>query len=80
MHLQLYICGTLNIYYGFKQYYSIISQNLNKPITISKTTAFWDIAPCSLVEIDRRFRGAAPIIRAMIPRNAVIFILVAVRA
>jgi hypothetical protein len=23
-----------------------------------KTTAFWDIAPCILVEIDRRFRGA----------------------
>jgi hypothetical protein len=21
-------------------------------------TAFWDIAPCSLVEVDRRFRGA----------------------
>jgi hypothetical protein len=23
-----------------------------------KTTVFWDIAPCSLVEIDRRFGGA----------------------
>jgi hypothetical protein len=23
----------------------------------SKTTAFWDLAPCSLVELDRRFRG-----------------------
>jgi hypothetical protein len=22
-----------------------------------KTTAFWDIAPCSFVEADRRFRG-----------------------
>jgi hypothetical protein len=22
-----------------------------------KMTAFWDIAPCSLVEVDRRFRG-----------------------
>jgi hypothetical protein len=21
-------------------------------------TIFWDVAPCSLVEIDRRFRGA----------------------
>jgi hypothetical protein len=20
-------------------------------------TAFWDIAPCSLIEVDRRFRG-----------------------
>jgi hypothetical protein len=23
-----------------------------------KMTAFWDIAPCSLIEVDRRFRGA----------------------
>jgi hypothetical protein len=23
-----------------------------------KMTAFWDVAPCSLVEVDRRFRGA----------------------
>jgi hypothetical protein len=23
-----------------------------------KMTAFWDIAPCSLAEVDRRFRGA----------------------
>jgi hypothetical protein len=23
-----------------------------------KMIAFWDIAPCSLVEVDRRFRGA----------------------
>jgi hypothetical protein len=23
-----------------------------------KMTAFWDIAPCSLVEVDRRFSGA----------------------
>jgi hypothetical protein len=23
-----------------------------------KMTAYWDIAPCSLVEVDRRFRGA----------------------
>jgi hypothetical protein len=23
-----------------------------------KMTVFWDVAPCSLVEIDRRFRGA----------------------
>jgi hypothetical protein len=22
-----------------------------------KMTVFWDIAPCSLVEVDRRFRG-----------------------
>jgi hypothetical protein len=24
----------------------------------SKMTVFWDVAPCSLVEIDRRFTGA----------------------
>jgi hypothetical protein len=23
-----------------------------------KITAFWDIAPCRLVEVDRRFRGS----------------------
>jgi hypothetical protein len=23
-----------------------------------KMTAFWDIAPCSFVDVDRRFRGA----------------------
>jgi hypothetical protein len=23
-----------------------------------KMTAFWDVAPCDLVEIDQRFRGA----------------------
>jgi hypothetical protein len=24
---------------------------------IVKVTAYWDMAPCSLVEVDRRFRG-----------------------
>jgi hypothetical protein len=24
-----------------------------------KTTAFWDVAPCTLMEVDRRFRGAS---------------------
>jgi len=24
-----------------------------------KMAAFWDIAPCSVVEIDRRFRGVS---------------------
>jgi hypothetical protein len=33
---------------------------------ILKMTAFWDIAPCSLVEGDRQFRGCtASIIKAM---------------
>jgi len=26
--------------------------------TSMKMTAFWDIAPCSLVEVDRRLKGA----------------------
>jgi hypothetical protein len=30
-----------------------------------KMTAFWDVAPCSLMEVHRRFRGAYCIIRAM---------------
>jgi hypothetical protein len=32
----------------------LLSEIENKP----KFTALWDIAPCSLVEVDRRFRGA----------------------
>jgi hypothetical protein len=28
--------------------------------TIRKITVFWDVAPCSLVEIYRRFRGRSP--------------------
>jgi hypothetical protein len=31
-----------------------------------KLAVFWDVAPCNLVEIDRRFKGAASIIIAMI--------------
>jgi hypothetical protein len=27
-------------------------------MTVSKVTALWDIVPCSVVEVDRRFRGA----------------------
>jgi hypothetical protein len=39
----------------------------NKPFCYERTgsvkmTAFWDIAPCKLVEVDRRF---APIIRVI---------------
>jgi hypothetical protein len=30
-----------------------VKLNANK-----KITAYWNIAPCSLVEVDRRFRGA----------------------
>jgi hypothetical protein len=30
-----------------------------KPVvSLAKMTVFWDVAPCSLVQIDRRFRGA----------------------
>jgi hypothetical protein len=28
------------------------------PKPMAKMTPFWDAAPCSLVEVDRRFRGA----------------------
>jgi hypothetical protein len=28
-------------------------------------TTFWDIAPCSLVEVDRRFRGAITLMEAV---------------
>jgi hypothetical protein len=30
-----------------------------------KKTAFWNIAPCSLVEADRRFRGAIALMEAV---------------
>jgi hypothetical protein len=48
-------------------------------------TVFWDIGPCSLVEVDRRFRGAylrTAFFKAnhrAIAQKAVIFILAAVR-
>jgi hypothetical protein len=42
-----------------------ISEQLGPQVTddtergiVLKMTAFWDTAPCSLVEIDRYFRGA----------------------
>jgi hypothetical protein len=38
----------------------------------NKKTAFCGIAPCSLVEVDRRFRGS-------IPQKAVIFILASMK-
>jgi hypothetical protein len=28
-------------------------------------TGLWDVVPCSLIEVDRRFRGAISIMRAM---------------
>jgi hypothetical protein len=30
-----------------------------------KLTVFWEVAECSLIEINRRFRGAVSIIRVM---------------
>jgi hypothetical protein len=34
--------------------------------TSKKMTVFWNVSPCSLVDIDRRFRGlTASIIKAM---------------
>jgi hypothetical protein len=38
-----------------EQVYSVRLQVLTA--TGMKITAFWDITPCSLVEVDRRFRG-----------------------
>jgi hypothetical protein len=41
-----------------------------------KMTVFWDVAPCSLVEVDRRFRGAYCLhIQGDISEKAVSFIL-----
>jgi hypothetical protein len=31
----------------------------------TKMAVFWAVAPCSLIEVNRRFRDAASIIRAM---------------
>jgi hypothetical protein len=57
-------------------------------------TAFWDVAPCSLVEVDRRFRGFISLMKAVrasqtsvyfyetngaTSQKAIIFILAAVR-
>jgi hypothetical protein len=40
---------------------------------------FWDVAPCSLVDVYRRFRGKLPDYTAQHSRRQVIFILAAVR-
>jgi hypothetical protein len=34
--------------------------------TVMSMAVFWDVAPCGLAEIDRRFRGPYFIIRAMV--------------
>jgi hypothetical protein len=47
--------GKLTIY-SSKLYYYVRFQVLTT--AIMKTVVFWDVAACSLVEIDRRFRGA----------------------
>jgi hypothetical protein len=36
----------------------IIEQFQRRNMQHQKMTVFWDVAPCSLLEIDRRFRGA----------------------
>jgi hypothetical protein len=41
---------------GCTRYYYVRFQVITTAST--KMTAFWDIEPCSLVEVDRRFRGA----------------------
>jgi hypothetical protein len=40
-----------------------------------KITAFWDIPPCSLVEVDRRFRAVALIKYAHLKRRSTLTIL-----
>jgi hypothetical protein len=35
-----------------------------------KMAVFWDVAPCSLVEVYRRFRGPCSIIRALMMEAA----------
>jgi hypothetical protein len=43
-----------------------------KLISILKMTVFWDVAPCSLVEIRRRFRGVCyPIIVLMMEASSI---------
>jgi hypothetical protein len=32
--------------------------DMARRIVFTKITAFWNITPCSLAEVDRRFRGA----------------------
>jgi hypothetical protein len=47
-----------------------------------KMTTLWDTAPCSFVEVDRRFRGAYCVCinkTTTISQNSVIFIFAAVR-
>jgi hypothetical protein len=36
-----------------------IATKPSRPIEILKMAVFWDVAPCSLVEVYRRFRGAS---------------------
>jgi hypothetical protein len=47
----------LTLLYGLQLNYINLTLSVGKPIINFKMTAFWDIAPCSLVEADRRFRG-----------------------
>jgi hypothetical protein len=46
-----YIYLWLLNFYQWPSLYDAITSRRN-------TTAFWDIAPCSKIEVDRRFRGA----------------------
>jgi hypothetical protein len=46
----------------------------------NETTAFWDVAPCILVAVDRRFRGVYCLHHhGAISQKAIIFILAAAR-
>jgi hypothetical protein len=57
---------------------------LMETLSVKKMDVFWDVALYSLVETDRRFRGAYCIhyqgrLHGTTPQKAVIFVLAAVR-
>jgi hypothetical protein len=41
--------------------------------------AFWDIAPCSLVEVDRRFRGAFCLYQGVVALFALVNVMINAR-
>jgi hypothetical protein len=67
-----------NIHLWFKRDVNLQPRCSSGPQLKSKTTVFWNVAPWSVVEIDRRFRGVASLIRAQHgapSQKRVIFIL-----
>jgi hypothetical protein len=54
-YLCLYIFYSLHYFIFLYNLFFVTFQGLTA--AIMKITVFWDVVPCSLVEIDRRFRG-----------------------